>query len=67
MTLRTRNHGNYGIFFIMGNAGFLSSAVMRSLIPTDAARQKSKHLWPLAIRCEAFKKSVVAGVFLLRV
>ena len=24
MTLRTLNYGNYGIFLIMGNAGFLS-------------------------------------------
>ena len=27
MTLRTLNYGNYGIFLIIGNAGFLSSAV----------------------------------------
>ena len=26
-TSRTLNYGNYGIFLIMGNAGFLSSAV----------------------------------------
>ena len=27
VTLRTLNYGNYGIFLIMGNAGFRSSAV----------------------------------------
>ena len=27
MTLRTLNYGNYGIFFIMGNAGFCPSTV----------------------------------------
>ena len=29
MTLRTLNYGNYGIFLIMGNAGFCPSAVVR--------------------------------------
>ena len=27
MTLRTLNYGNYGIFLIMGNAGFCPSTV----------------------------------------
>ena len=27
--LRTLNYGNYGIFLIMGNAGFLTSTVVR--------------------------------------
>ena len=27
MTLRTLNYGNYGIFLMMGNAGFCPSAV----------------------------------------
>ena len=27
MTLRTPNYGNYGIFLIMGNAGFILSPV----------------------------------------
>ena len=31
MTLRTLNYGNYGIFLIMGNAGFCPSAVLKSL------------------------------------
>ena len=31
MTLRTLNYGNYGIFLIMGNAGFCPSAVLGSL------------------------------------
>ena len=29
MTLRTLNYGNYGIFLIMGNAGFCPSTVVR--------------------------------------
>ena len=29
MTLRTLNYGNYGIFLIMGNAGFCPSAVVK--------------------------------------
>ena len=28
MTLRTLNYGNYGIFLIMGNAGFCPSTVI---------------------------------------
>ena len=28
MTLRTLNYGNYGIFLIVGNAGFISSTVV---------------------------------------
>ena len=31
MTLRTRNYGNYGIFLIVGHAGFLPSTVLRLL------------------------------------
>ena len=27
MTLRTGNYGNYGLFLIVGNAGFLSSTL----------------------------------------
>ena len=30
MTLRTLNYGNYGIFLIMGNAGFCPSAVVKA-------------------------------------
>ena len=29
ITLRTLNYGNYGIFLMMGNAGFMSSTVFR--------------------------------------
>ena len=28
VTLRTLNYGNYGLFLIMGNAGFISSTVV---------------------------------------
>ena len=31
MTLRTLNYGNYGIFLIMGNAGFCPSTVVSAL------------------------------------
>ena len=31
-TLRTLNYGNFGIFLIMGNARFISSAVCRTLL-----------------------------------
>ena len=34
MTLRTLNYGNHGIFFIMGNAGFISSTVLLALTST---------------------------------
>ena len=30
MTLRTLNYGNYGIFLIMGHAGFCPSTVSRT-------------------------------------
>ena len=33
MTLRTLNYGNYGIFLIMGNAGFCPSAAGSSVVP----------------------------------
>ena len=33
MTLRTLNYGNYGIFLIMGNAGFCPSAVFGYVDP----------------------------------
>ena len=32
MTLRTLNYGNYGIFLIMGNAGFCPSTVPLPMI-----------------------------------
>ena len=33
MTLRTLNYENYGIFLIMGNAGFCPSTVLQVLQP----------------------------------
>ena len=36
MTLRTLNYGNYGIFLIMGNAGFCPSAVGASSFRDEA-------------------------------
>ena len=33
MTLRTLNYGSYGIFLIMGHAGFCPSAVSQAGLP----------------------------------
>ena len=33
MTLSTLNYGNYGIFLIMGSAGFCPSAVVAIIVP----------------------------------
>ena len=35
MTLRTLNYGNYGIFLIMGNAGFCPSTVARVVMTRE--------------------------------
>ena len=37
MTLRTLNYGNYGIFLIMGNAGFCPSTVVFLLMYTASS------------------------------
>ena len=44
MTLRTLNYGNYGIFLIMGNAGFCPSAVSQVGLedPPDQHQASSK-------------------------
>ena len=40
ITLKTLDYGNYGIFLIMGNAGFIPSTVARGLgFRTPAATQ----------------------------
>ena len=36
MTLRTLNYGNFGIFLIMGNAGFCPSAVTPPVLHVKA-------------------------------
>ena len=41
MTLRTLNYGNYGIFLIMGHAGFCPSAVVVSRGSLCAAGSQS--------------------------
>ena len=38
MTLRTLNYGKYGIFLIMGNAGFCPSTVVQQDPPTPAPK-----------------------------
>ena len=40
ITLRTLNYGNYGIFLIMGNAGFISSTVSRAYTRHITASQQ---------------------------
>ena len=35
MTLRTLNYGNYGIFLIMGHAGFCPSTAVNGRTPQD--------------------------------
>ena len=37
MTLRTLNYGNYGIFLIMGDAGFCPSTVEAQKLETPIA------------------------------
>ena len=39
MTLRTLNYGNYGIFLIMGNAGFCPSTVWGLIVCSGFAVQ----------------------------
>ena len=49
MTLRTLNYGNYGIFLIMGNAGFCPSTVLESLgIKQAVLPQAAGNPWPEA-------------------
>ena len=43
MTLRTLNYGNYGMFLIMGNAGFCPSAVR---VPSKGFRAKFLQVSP---------------------
>ena len=49
MTLRTLNYGNYGIFLIMGNAGFCPSTVTVSIAIRSPTHQ-SPTPFPLAHR-----------------
>ena len=38
LALRTLNYGNYGIFLIMGNAGFCPSTVCRLFLARESLR-----------------------------
>ena len=53
MTPRTLNYGNYGIFLIMGNAGFCPSTVLPGLKPKRCEDQvkgkKEEPLWKVAL------------------
>ena len=42
MTLRTLNYGNYGIFLIMGNAGFCPSTVPMPLFPSNLETEEQE-------------------------
>ena len=54
MTSRTLNYGNYGIFLILGNAGFISSTVGLKGFPQ----------WDFPIfACTSEMKVVCLGVF----
>ena len=51
MTLRTLNYGNYGIFLLMGNAGFCPSTVLGSLgsglrVPLHKRMARSVRFFP---------------------
>ena len=54
--MRTQTNGNYGIFIIMGNAGFVSSTVMNRAVGSGRAGTGAG--WPcarrLAFRISAF-------------
>ena len=53
MTLRTLNYGNYGIFLIMGNAGFCPSTVAQGL---------ALSFWLTAL---SFRRMAGAGCFVV--
>ena len=63
MTLRTLNYGNYGIFLIMGNAGFCPSTVVprrlmfsaiRARFHSQACHKSNKSLRTQPSEAEAF-------------
>ena len=57
MTLRTLNYGNYGIFLIMGNAGFCPSTV----IPSIELMAKPGHPEPYKITRAASARQILIG------
>ena len=65
MTLRALKYGNYGIFPIMGNAGFVSSTVTPKTLPiTNAPGYSPTPLTPQAlVQCKAFNRfNTVLGI-----
>ena len=46
MTLRTLNYGNYGIFLIMGHAGFCPSTVVVIIVPLNPKPVQLSDLHP---------------------
>ena len=59
MTLRTLNYGNYGIFLIMGNAGFCPSTVFRVL----DGNPKKELLWGLCVNPRPQSSSFLGFIF----
>ena len=79
MTLRTLNYGNYGIFLIMGHAGFCPSTVLqKNAAPKEHTTEKLEALpwddWELLrpilgwSLCGSFRKLGVPyfGVLIMR-
>ena len=49
MTLRTLNYGNYGIFLIMGHAGFCPSTVVTIVISINSSNSIHKPYFPIPV------------------
>ena len=60
MTLRTLNYGNYGIFLIMGNAGFCPSTV--SMVSNQKTSDDRLSFWD-----ETQDPILASGAYLKRV
>ena len=52
----TLDYGNYGIFLIVGNAGFLTSTLWMQLDPAPAAQVPALPV-PRGFRQESFRQS----------
>ena len=63
MPLRTLNYGNYGIFLVMGNAGFISSTVV--IQTTMFQRPQCYRQWRLQV--DVVGHGIVAVVVIVAV
>ena len=57
MTLRTLNYGNYGIFLIMGNAGFCPSTVVNRIPEVRSASSQTPTFLERVFMVMAFSRS----------